>query len=398
MLVVFAREPSDFAILIKWLRNENADLGFRRPKPYEIWQILIKAIAKKVVKEDQLHSLLKFTHDLSESDSMCKSTLDTVLLASSFERRQELWRQFIKNPQAYTIPEWDCIFKGFNHEFLAAQYESFIEPFFNSLVKLYSQTNWEYFRKFYTELFPQYNEDFDFILSKIEDILTELNRNDPVEEGTDRLVALLAESMEEIKKRRYCHSLNIASTESSQKDAFGLLLAEQRSPRSDVEQHVENRASMQNMLENLKSEEEDNGLEPIPEAEQEEESKLVINKLWKKNESDKFELSDSVFKEWVPSTTKLFQKMFASDVARFSVLPKQFETKQTEVKHLFAIGLIILLNQYKEILEKIEEKYYYKLVYVFLHLQGDSNKYPQIGWQEISSALKTVRFYFEIVV
>ncbi len=37
-----------------------------------------------------------------------------------------------------------------------------------------------------------------------------------------------------------------------------------------------------------------------------------------------------------------------------------------------------------------EEKYYVKLVLIFLHLQADSQKYPQVAWQEIGNVLKQV--------
>ena len=38
----------------------------------------------------------------------------------------------------------------------------------------------------------------------------------------------------------------------------------------------------------------------------------------------------------------------------------------------------------------VEEKYYIKLIYVFLHLQADSPRYPQVAWQGIVTVLKKV--------
>ena len=323
--------------------------AFDHRKPSEQWQILSKAFDAGVLPYGKLLELTSLIRDDDQENinhhKRAFAILDSL---SSTEKRQELWQKAITDPEAYSLAEWEYIFKGFNNEFSPEQYEPFVALFFENLQRLYTETNWNYFQKFYKYMFPKYSEDFVSILEKIQQVLAAILANNIEQKGSEALVKLLKDSLEETRRRRSCFALNV------QQDNLKNSFLETQSPTVKVDQPInksideaeeESKLAAQIVIENLENivkTEEDmleaheaaGGMPDFEEEEdeEEEEEKVVINRSWKKHDTVKVQLTSTFFKDWVPNNKKKYAQMFKKDSKRFNLLQKQFASNQKTVK------------------------------------------------------------------
>ena len=269
-----------------------------------------------------------------------KKAFEVLESLSTNEKRQEFWEKILSESQAYSLTEWEYIFQGFNNEFFPEQYEPFVAPFFDSLMKLYTESSWNFFKKFYKHMFPRISEDLLPVIEKLEQILGTIVQDDVAKEGYERLAKLLMDSLEETRRRRSCFFVNNSQQDNLKGSFLEFLtptLKTNQQNTDSAKELEENKLATQIVIDNLesivKAEESTPEGHDVTETleEEEEEEKVVINRSWKKHDTVKIQLTSTFFKDWEPNNKKKYSKMFKSDSKRFSLLEKQFAANQTLV-------------------------------------------------------------------
>ena len=198
-LLGFADDDEDIHKLFLWYKGENKELA-RFTLSLEIeWSIVTMVhYSKKYTNEEKKELLEKQAKkDKSDEAERVKNECSAILATS--EEKDALWKRFIVQDNKESEKRMVSLMAGFNHKEAYPENDRFIDPFFNVIIDVYSNSSTVYANSFFDRLYPK-TSNLELLLKKNEETLKKTPEN------LTQLIRQLKESTDSLEREKRCHA------------------------------------------------------------------------------------------------------------------------------------------------------------------------------------------------
>lgn len=192
-LTSFAENNDDILKLADTLEHGAKTIG--TPAKAVKLEIIKLIYSKGLFNKNERERLFNLINDNSSNMVKEKKRLEVMEVADPQEREQ-LWDTFINPPSDVSSRVQQSLMFGFNNERIASKHPVYASKFFDVLMTVYEKTTYDYFNIFYHALFPDWSEDYDEILTRINLLL------ETVPQKYTQFTKFLIKSKEEVERIR----------------------------------------------------------------------------------------------------------------------------------------------------------------------------------------------------